>query len=46
MKLIESGNYTDLSAEWQYQMILIFKETLKKHKIEDKKAKERTTKRS
>jgi len=40
MNLIESDDYTDLAAEWQYQMILILKEKLKKFGVEDMLAKD------
>ena len=40
MEIIESEKYEDLAAEFQYEMIKILNETLKKHKIseEDRKA--------
>jgi len=40
MKIIETDKYEELSAEWQYQMILVLKETLKKHNINSDKSKE------
>lgn len=40
MKIIEIDKYEELAAEWQYQMIVILKETLKKHKINLEKSKE------
>lgn len=39
MKIINNELYEEIAAEWQYQMILILKDTLKKHKIDDSKAK-------
>ncbi len=40
MKIIETEKYEDLAAEWQYQMIVKLKETLKKHKIKIETSKE------
>lgn len=38
-KIIETDEYEELAAEWQYQMIMALKETLEKHKIDAKKSK-------
>jgi len=33
MKINTAGKYEELATEWQYQMLLILKEKLKKHKV-------------
>ncbi|MCX7545208.1 hypothetical protein [Marinicella gelatinilytica] len=40
MKIKISEDYYDIAAEWQYQMIVILKETLKKKGIAGEKAKD------
>ena len=40
MEVVNNEKYEELAAEWQYQMICILKDTLKKHKIDSDKAKE------
>ncbi|MCW3789772.1 hypothetical protein [Plebeiibacterium sediminum] len=40
MEIVNNEKYEELAAEWQYQMICILKDTLKKHKVDSKKAKE------
>lgn len=40
IKIIETNKYEELAAEWQYQMIIVLKETLEKHKIDIEKSKE------
>lgn len=40
MELETSKNYEELASEWQYQMILLLKDTLKKYGVEGKQAKD------
>ncbi len=40
MEIINNEKYEELAVEWQYQMICILKDTLKKHKVDLNKAKE------
>jgi len=40
MKINESEKYEELAAEWQYQMLVILKNTLTKYKVADELSKE------
>jgi len=40
MEIIINEKYGELAVEWQYQMLCILKESLKKHSIENSKAKD------
>lgn len=40
MEIVNNKKYEELAADWQYQMISILKDTLKKHKVDLSKAKE------
>jgi hypothetical protein len=40
MKIVNDEKYEELAVEWQYQMIILLRNTLKKHKIDEEKVKD------
>ena len=39
MKIHKSADYEELAIEWQYELILLLKQTLKSNEIKDDQAK-------